>query len=302
MLVETLIKLLVAEHKKSPITGNILTLGKQTVGTPLSKILQIFHEQDCDINPTFNLEDVKFDQSTRIRSDHSIDDLDFFRLFGDVNYQTMDVSKYEQASILHNLNEPIPPELQGQFDFIIDGGTFDHLFDIKTAFSNVVQLLKPGGRVFQWNAASNYGNAGYISFSADFFYDYYALNRFADCRTYFAQNNDIGGENWYLSEFIPPGGPYGHFKPSYFYVMVIVMAKKGIHSTYDRMPIQLQYRDEVLKEEYKRNIEEFESRKGTSLTPKPIKLSQVKIPLQYKLIHAWEPKSDPHVYKPIGWL
>ncbi len=300
MIVEALARLLVAEHKINPIKGNVLALGKQTIAVSLPKIKEIFCEQECSINPVVS---VKNDTTTRMRTSDCLDDASFFQLFGDIHYDTMDVSSYENASIVHDLNEPIPPELEGKFDFIVDGGTFDHLFDLKMAFANIVKLLKPGGRIFQWNASSNYSNAGYLSFSADFFYDYYALNKFANCQTFFAQSYYMGAQNWYISQFMPSNSGQRpiELKQSYFYTMVIALATKGVNSTYNRMPIQLQYRDEALRQEYRKNIEQFD-RLNTKLDIKSIGLRAAKVPLTYKLLHFFEPKSDPKVYLPIGWL
>jgi len=301
MIIESLARFLVASHKVNPIRGNVLALGKQTIGITLSKALEIFQEQDCEVNPNFNLDDIKSDSVTRMRLNNLMDDESFFRLFGDVNYQTMDVSDYEQASIIHNLNDPIPQNLEESFDFIIDGGTFDHLFDLKTSFANVVKLLKPKGRVFQWNAASNYSNAGYLSFSADFFYDYYALNNFSDCQTFFAQSYFLGAQNWFISKFVPPAKSqrYPEFKQSYFYSMVIVLATKGESSTYDQIPIQLQYRDANLIEAYQKTVEKFDSQQ---LPLKPIPKRSVQMPWKYKFLYFFEPKSDSKVYQRIGWL
>ncbi len=299
MLVEALVRLLVAEHKKCPLNGNILALGKQSIGLSLAKIKEIFGEFNCEVNPDFK---EKQDVSTRFRSG-GLDDESFFSMFGNVNYNTLDVSSYEKASIVHNLNQPIPKELEGQFDYIIDGGTFDHLFDLRTCFENVTKLLKPGGRIFQWNGASNYANAGYLSFSADFFYDYYTLNHFDDCQVFFAISHSMGAQNWYLYEFQPPKGVAGYpsFCPSYMYVMTIVLAKKGVNSTFDRMPVQLQYRDEPLKAEYMKNSAKF-TKNSSYLHAKTLSLKQIQMPLKYKILHLCEPRPCKATYQKVGWL
>ncbi len=304
MFVEALVRLLVAEHKVRPIRGKILALGKQTIALPLSKIIEIFHEHGCSINPNFNPDKAQKDATTRARNEDSIDDREFFQLFGDIDYQTMDVSSYENASIIHDLNQPIDKSLEGQFDFIVDGGTFDHLFDIKTAFANVVRLLKTGGRIFQWNAASNYANSGYVSFGADFFHDYYTLNKFSDCRTYFAEAYHAGAQNWRIYQFVPPQNNerYVGFRRSPFYTMVLVFATKGADSTYNRMPIQLQYRDEALREEYRNTMEKFASY-GKGPAVKTIRMRATKMPGRHKILHSiYYLKPDAKVYQEIGWL
>ena len=298
MFVEALIKLLVSEHAKQPISGNVLSLGKQSITVPLPKIKNIFQDYDCKINTNFK---EQYDNTTRARSG-GLDDESFFSLFGNINYRTLDVSNYENASIIHNLNFPIPKELEGQFDFIIDGGTFDHLFDIKTCFENVTKLLKPGGRILQWNAASNFANAAYISFSADFFYDYYALNSFADCRTFFAISHSMGAQNWLFYEFIPPKNneQYDHFKPNSWYMMTIVIAKKDINSSYQNIPVQLNYRDADKQNEYIKNSAKF---KSNIIGPIKLKtISEKLLPTDCISDLNNEQKPCSKSYHKIGWL
>ncbi|MEL7114711.1 MAG: methyltransferase [Pseudomonadota bacterium] len=64
--------------------------------------------------------------------------------FGEI--ESMDFSDYEGASILQDLNKPIPDHLEQQFDFIFDGGTIEHVFNVPQALENVFRMLKPGGR------------------------------------------------------------------------------------------------------------------------------------------------------------
>ncbi len=104
---------------------------------PLPKILEIFKEQSCNINPDFDFNKVQKDGSTRMRKSFSIEDKDFFKLFGNISFDAMDVSDYEDAAIIHNLNEDVPENLFEKFDFIIDGGTFDHIFNMK----HLLQML-----------------------------------------------------------------------------------------------------------------------------------------------------------------
>jgi hypothetical protein len=52
----------------------VLSLGKQSIALPLERILQIFDDQDCKINPNLDLDKIKMDESTRFRNEKSIDD------------------------------------------------------------------------------------------------------------------------------------------------------------------------------------------------------------------------------------
>src|SRR5437588_1617953 len=55
------------------------------------------------------------------------------KLFGATDVLSLDASDYEGASIVHDMNQPIPDRYKGQFDFVDDGGTLEHVFNFPTA-------------------------------------------------------------------------------------------------------------------------------------------------------------------------
>lgn len=93
--------------------------------------------------------------------------------------KSIDVSAYESASIIYDLNtNELPEDLKNKFDYIIDGGTFEHLFNIQNAFSNVIQMLKVGGKIFHYVPSNNYIDNGFYSYSPTLFIEYYEANNF----------------------------------------------------------------------------------------------------------------------------
>jgi SAM-dependent methyltransferase len=244
MIVPTLARLIIREHLYKPIHGKVLTLGRQTIAMTYEQVIEMLQQEGYTPSQQVLSEIViTQDQKTRVgKGTDFITDEVFFRLFGVKELLALDVSEYEGCDIVHDLNRPIPESLCGQFDFIIDGGTFDHLFDIRTAFENVVKLLRAGGRILQWNAASNFTGAAYLSFGPDLFFDYYVANQFADCKVYVAELDSISqSELWEFYEF-EGHDQYSHLRSGRIQV-VVVLAEKGPSSTWDRMPVQAQYRD-----------------------------------------------------------
>jgi SAM-dependent methyltransferase len=286
MIVPTLARMLIREHIYRPIKGKILTLGRQTIAMTYEQFIQLLKQENFPVSEK-SLKDIedKYDNLTRAgRETNFISDEIFFDLLGIKNVNVMDVSSYEGADILHDLNHPIPASLEGSFDFIVDGGTFDHLLDLRVAFENVVRLLKPGGRVFQWNAASNFTGGAYLSLGPDIFYDYYSLNKFADCKVYLAAVDDMGqGELWDLYEF-SGDKEYGYFYSKRI-LMTVVLAEKGPDSTFGRIPVQSQYRDAHLRQIYteSQNLFALSGRKSYQGTCFGVKLRRAKIQ---------KPKSD----------
>jgi hypothetical protein len=82
----------------------------------------------------------------------------------------MDASNFEGATIVHDLNEPLPPHLHSQFDAVIDSGTLEHIFNVPAACRSIMDGLKVGGHFFGILPANNYCGHGFYQFSAEFFY------------------------------------------------------------------------------------------------------------------------------------
>ena len=189
MIVPTLARLIVREHLHKPLGSRVLCLGRQVPFMNYKQVIELLNQEGFTPTPE-SAEKAKAspDRDTREgRGTNFISDTGFYGMLGVEDLSVMDVSTYEGADTIHNLNLPVPESLYGQFDFIIDGGTFDHLFDIRVAFENVVKMLRPGGRVLQWNAASNFTGDGYLCFGPNLCYDYYTVNQFADCKVYVAE-------------------------------------------------------------------------------------------------------------------
>jgi SAM-dependent methyltransferase len=253
MIVPSLAKMLIREHMFRPITGKVLCLGRQTIAMTLDEATAIFKDEGISI-PHGVIEEARKDlNDTMTRSGkykkNLITDETFFKMFGLSDLKRMDVSKYEGADIIHNMNYPVPDSLEEKFDFILDGGVFDHLVSFSNAFSNVARMLKPGGRVFQWNVASCLNWAAYSIVSPDLFHDYYVYNNFVDCKIYLAENNGDPKEKFKM--YLLHGGLDECFYYTKKRQIIIAFAEKGNDSTYDHLPVQAQYREEHLWDHYR---------------------------------------------------
>lgn len=96
---------------------------------------------------------------------------DFFRsLLGAESVQSIDYSDYENVDIVHDLNRPVPEALHGTFDALVDGGSLEHIFDVKQVLTNYMNLIKVGGCLFVVTTANNMCGHGFYQFSPEFFY------------------------------------------------------------------------------------------------------------------------------------
>ncbi len=80
---------------------------------------------------------------------------------------TMDFSSYEGATLLHDLSTPVAKELHRAFDVVIEAGTIEHVFDIKTALANVMEMVSIGGTLFISTPANNFCGHGFYQLSPE---------------------------------------------------------------------------------------------------------------------------------------
>jgi len=94
----------------------------------------------------------------------------FLRGLGAETVVACDASSYEGASLIHDLNRPIPTEWTDRYDAVIDGGTLEHVFNFPTAIANAMQMARPGGRLFLFTTGNNYFGHGFYQFSPELFF------------------------------------------------------------------------------------------------------------------------------------
>ena len=93
---------------------------------------------------------------------------DFLKRFLDVrDLQTLDHSPYEGATLIHDLNLPIPSTLEQSVDVVIDSGTLEHIFNVPVAIANCMKLVRRGGTVFIASPANNMCGHGFYQFSPE---------------------------------------------------------------------------------------------------------------------------------------
>jgi SAM-dependent methyltransferase len=130
-----------------------------------------------------------------------IDDL-LAEEFGATSVASLDASSYEGATYVRDLNLELEPNFP-QFDTIIDAGTLEHVFDVRTGFGNINRCCKVGGQILHILPANNFVGHGFYQFSPEFFYSLYNEARgFTDTEVYLA---DLGRLNaWW--KVVPPTG------------------------------------------------------------------------------------------------
>ena len=243
------------KHRFRPITGKLLSVGRQTVFlTPRQAVALV--ESELGTRRDVDIANLEIDTSTRGgRNRGLISYRAFYSLFSDATYLRLDQSAYENADIVFNLcSAERSAELENGFDFIVEGSTLDNVFDPAAALRNLARLARVGGRLFHLDRASRHHNV-YVAFALCWFYDYYSINAFDDCQVYLAQwDDDQITSRWDFYHFRPlreHDGVGTYFGQDTWYQPwrhghAVVLAEKGSASTWDRTPIQFEYRPDIL--------------------------------------------------------
>jgi hypothetical protein len=95
---------------------------------------------------------------------------DFFSLLGAQKIDSLDASVFEGASIIHDLNEPLPALYREQYDSVFDGGTLEHVFNFPVAIRNAMEAVKIGGHLLLHTPINNCCGHGFYQFSPELFY------------------------------------------------------------------------------------------------------------------------------------
>jgi SAM-dependent methyltransferase len=89
----------------------------------------------------------------------------------------LDASDYEGATVLHDLNRPLPAELEQRFDAVIDGGTLEHIFDVPAALRAYMGMLRVGGSLFLSTPANNLCGHGLYQLSPELMHRVFVAER-----------------------------------------------------------------------------------------------------------------------------
>jgi SAM-dependent methyltransferase len=92
------------------------------------------------------------------------------RLLGAEQICSIDASSYEHASVVHDLNQPIPDALKDAFSVVIDAGTLEHVFNFPTAIRNCMEMVRVGGHLLLMTPANNFMGHGFYQFSPELFF------------------------------------------------------------------------------------------------------------------------------------
>ena len=138
-----------------------VTIGRQSFWPDPSALQRVFAAQGIALGATDFVKDNPFGER-------------FYTLLGAKEIVSIDYSSYEQATLIHDLNRPIPDDWRESATAVHDGGVLEHVFHVTQAFKNCMELVRVGGHFIQVNAANNYLGHGFWQFSPELLFRIFA--------------------------------------------------------------------------------------------------------------------------------
>lgn len=194
-------RLLLEESHRRPFHGRVLQLGRHTVYLTMQEVQEWADRHGIPLQPVTprlsNLEECA--------AAGCIDDITLFSSLGFSAVHSCDFSEEDNPTFIHDLNTPVPESLHEQYDVIIDSGTVEHIFDLKTVLGNIHRMLKVGGRaIFMTVPATNYVDHGYYMFSPMLFHDYFFTNMYPRISSYIIFfRRDFVRDPWMIYPYLP---------------------------------------------------------------------------------------------------
>jgi hypothetical protein len=152
------VQFLLAARQAGVEFGEVLTLGRQDLNVFPARMAQVLaaHRLPADAFNAAGSETLYAEP--------------FFRALGARRVASLDVSDFEGAAFVHDLNQPIPSDWHQRFDVVYDGGTLEHVFHFPTALRNCMEMVRVGGRLFLHTVVNNFCGHGFYQFSPELFY------------------------------------------------------------------------------------------------------------------------------------
>jgi hypothetical protein len=147
--------------------AQLILLARNQIGFDPSRAL-IFGHQKNYIGPI-----LKRDIQKHLRASKAALDLEyadgFFSAAGIPKLDVLDISDYEGATVIQDLNFEISDAMQ-KYSLVIDIGTLEHVFNIGQGLENIKRLCLPGGYVLMLSPANNWLGHGFYQFSPELFF------------------------------------------------------------------------------------------------------------------------------------
>lgn len=109
---------------------------------------------------------------------------------------SIDISNFEAATHIADLNLPLKESDFLKYDTVFDGGCLEHIYNAPQALKNCSSLTNLGGQILHVLPGNNFCGHGFWQFSPELFFSLYSIsNGYDDTEVFLADLGD--SQNWY---------------------------------------------------------------------------------------------------------
>ena len=155
------IQILLTAREAGASFDRVLTIGRQWVYITEEELRELLSRNGIQLSAN---------EVRKIYTDQKGYCEPLLNLLGASQIDSIDISGYEDASILHDMNRPLPETYRDQFSIVIDGGSLEHVFDFPAALKNCMQAVAPGGHFIGITPANNFMGHGFYQLSPELFF------------------------------------------------------------------------------------------------------------------------------------
>lgn len=168
--------MLLKEATTRPFSGRVLSIGVMDVHFSFNYLEREAERYGVILERP---DEITFATKPRLAERNCISDITFFQAMGFSEIVRLDVSGYEGADEIFDLNSTsTPTTLLERFDVLYNGGTLEHVFDVPEALKNLHNMTARDGRIIHNCPVSNAVDHGFYCFSPSFFSDYHDENSY----------------------------------------------------------------------------------------------------------------------------
>jgi hypothetical protein len=149
-----------------------------------------------DVDAAFAAAGIRAAPEVVSRRDHAWADWVFNGL-GARHVDSLDYSDYEGASVICDMNAPLPDRQVEAFSVVFDGGSLEHIFNFPTALMNCMRMVEVGGHFITCGPANNFFGHGFYQFSAELWFRALSeANGFGELEVMLVEDHDSVG-SWF---------------------------------------------------------------------------------------------------------
>ncbi len=155
-----MIRLLMSSARKRELQlDHFLMIGRQNLHLNAQEL------EDCFVEFEYGAVD-----GNALIHDHNTFAEGVLERIGVAQIDALDASTYEDATIIHDLNLPIPDTYRSSYNVVLDSGTLEHVFNVQEALKSCMKLTKLGGHYIGIFPCNNFFGHGFYQFSSELFY------------------------------------------------------------------------------------------------------------------------------------